>query len=156
MIFSCFWGGFFTLHLHRWFWCEVIWSSFNKIILTCPQLAVVAVHAVRSSGEDAGEGRFSDPAGPQQHHTVRTPWVRRIPGGVGGDDRVGGRPAPATPDRLLRGAVAGLGPGDAGGDAGQEAVGEVVTAGVADAPAVELGLQAEAVPSHGGQHHGDK
>lgn len=133
-----------------------MWASAATRLLTCAQLAVVAVHAVRSSGEDAGEGRFSDPAGPQQHHTVRAPRVRRIPGGVGGDDRVGGRPAPATAVRLLRGAVAGAGPGHAGGDAGQEAVLKVVTAGVADAPAVELGLQAEAVPSHGGQHPDDK
>lgn len=133
-----------------------LWVSLAKTVLTGTQLAVVAVHAVRSPGEDAGEGRFPDPAGPQQHHPVGAPRVRGIPGGVGGDDRVGGRPAPATAVRLLRGAVAGLGSGDAGGDAGQEAVGEVVAAGVADAPAVELALQAEAVPSDGGQHPGNR
>lgn len=131
------------------------WVFLIKNIFTCTQLAVVAVHAVRSSGEDAGEGRLSDPADPQQHHPVRAPGVSRVPGGVCGDDRIGGRPAPATPVRLLRGAVAGLGSGDAGGDASQEAVGDVVAAGVADAPAVELCLQAETVPSHGGQHSGD-
>lgn len=132
----------------------VLWW-FLKGGFTCTQLAVVALHAVRGPAEDAGEGRLPDPAGPQQHHPVRTPGVRWVPGGVGGDDRVGGGPAPATSVRLLRGAVAGLGSGDAGGDAGQEAVGHVVAAGVADAPAVQLALQAEAVPSHAGQHPGD-
>lgn len=34
------------------------------ITLTSTQLAVITVHTVRCPGEDAGEGRLSDPAGP--------------------------------------------------------------------------------------------
>lgn len=123
--------------------------------LTSVQIAVITVHAVRCPAKDTGEGRLSDPAGPQKHHTVPRAGVRRIPGGVSGDDRVRGRPAPATLIRLPGRAGAGLGAGDAGGDPGQEAVGEQVTAGVADAPPVELGLQAQTVPTHTGQHGTD-
>lgn len=115
---------------------------------TSTQLAVVAVHAVRRAGEDARERALPDPAGPQQHHPVRPPGLRRLPGRVAGDHRVRGRPAPAAPVRVPGGAGAGLGAGDAGGGPGQQEG----PARLADAPAVELGLQAEAAPPHAGQH----
>lgn len=123
--------------------------------LTSTQLAVIAVHAVRRPGEDARKRGLSDPAAPQQHHPVRAAGLRRLlpAGRVGGDDRVRGRPAPAAAVRLPGGAGARLGAGDAGGDPGQQAVRQEVAARLADAPPVELRLQAEAVPPHAGQHH---
>lgn len=129
-------------------------SPCSCLFLTGTQLAVIAVHAVRRPGEDAAEGRFAHSAGPQQHHPVRAPGCPpRIPGGVGRADRVGGGPALAAPVRLLGGAGAGLGAGHAGGAPGEEpAVREQLAARVADAPPVELVLQAEAVAAHAGQH----
>lgn len=128
-------------------------ASFGMhLTLASTQLAVITVHTVRRPGEDPGEGRLADSAGSEEHHTIGASRVGVIPRGVGGDDRVGGRPAAAAAVRLAGGARARLGAGDAGGDAGQEAVGEQVAARVADAPAVQLALQAQAVPPHAGQH----
>lgn len=122
------------------------------LTLASTQLAVITVHTVRRPGEDPGEGRLADPAGPEEDHTIGVPRVGVIPRGVSRDDRVGGRPAAAAAVRLAGGAGARLGAGDAGGDAGQKAVGEQVAARVADAPAMQLVLQTQAVAPHAGQH----
>lgn len=79
--------------------------------------------------------------------------VVAVAGRVARDDRVRRRPAAPAAVRLPGGAGAGFGARDAGGDAAEEAgVRQQVAARVADAPAVQLRLQPEAVAPHAGQH----